>query len=142
MRESHVKDRSYKFAVEIVCLARALKKQSEYELAAQVLRSGTSIGANIEEALAGVSKADFGAKMCIASKEARECHYWLRLLRDTKVLPVGQLNPLLGEADAVIRMLTAIVKTTRAGHHSKLKTKNSKLKTDASLLAKTSETQH
>ncbi|MEK9142724.1 MAG: four helix bundle protein [Nitrospirota bacterium] len=65
-------DKSYTFALKIVSLARTLRKQGEYELASQVLRSGTSIGANIEEAQSGVSQADFAAKIGIASKEARD----------------------------------------------------------------------
>ena len=121
--KSIVKERSYEFALRIVPLARWLRERKEYELASQVLRSGTSIGANVEEALAGVSRADFVAKMAIASKEARETHYWLRLLRDSKTVPDDRIVPLLDEAGQLVRIITAIVKT------SQLKTKNSKLKT-------------
>jgi four helix bundle protein len=79
--------------------------------AGQVLRSGTSIGSNVEEALAGVSRADFVAKMAIASKEARETNYWLRLLRDSKTVPEPKLASLLEESLELVRILTAIVKT-------------------------------
>ena len=72
MKDSIVKNKSYAFAVNIVRLAGELRQQREYELSKQVMRSGTSMGANIEEALAGISRRDFTAKMSIASKEARE----------------------------------------------------------------------
>src|SRR5207245_747603 len=85
MKKSIIKEKSYAFAVRIIVLARWLRERRDYELAGQVLRAGTGIGANVEEALAGISRADFVAKMSIASKEARETHYWLRLLRDSKM---------------------------------------------------------
>ena len=125
--ESIVKERSYEFALRIVLLARWLRERKEYELASQVLRSGTSIGANVEEALAGVSRADFVAKMAIASKEARETHYWLRLLRDSKTVPDDRIVPLLDESEQLVRIMTAIVKTSQS--NSKLKTQTSKLNT-------------
>ena len=74
MKTNVVKDKTYAFALRIVQLTHSLREQKEYELAGQVLRAGTSIGANVEEALAGISRADFVAKMSIASKEARESH--------------------------------------------------------------------
>ena len=86
MKESIIKEKSYAFALQIIGLARWVRERKEYEFASQVLRAGTGIGANVEEALAGVSRADFIAKMAVASKEARETHYWLRLLRDSKSL--------------------------------------------------------
>lgn len=116
---------SYAFALKIIRLAQLLKKQKEYELAGQVLRAGTSIGANVEEALAGTSRADFIAKMCIASKEARESHYWLRLLRDSNIMPGSNVDSLIQDADELLRILTAIVKISR--DNSKLKTQNFKL---------------
>jgi len=70
MKKSLVKDKSYRFALEIIRLAQGLREQREFELARQVLRAGTSIGANVEESLAGVSRRDFVAKMGIVSKEA------------------------------------------------------------------------
>lgn len=85
---------------------------NEYVLSRQLLKAGTSIGANIEEALAGQSRADFLSKMSIASKEARESNYWLRLIRDSKFLEDHHVNPLLAESSEIIRMLTYIVKTT------------------------------
>lgn len=114
-KASVVRDKSYAFALRIVHLARRLRKQREYELASQVLRAGTSIGANVEEAQAGSSRADFVAKMSIASKEAREAHYWLRLLRDSQGVPVDDLKTMIQDAEELIRILTAIVKTGQTG---------------------------
>jgi four helix bundle protein len=125
MKPSVVKDRSYAFALRIIALARWLKDKKEYELAGQILRSGTAIGSNVEEALAGVSRADFTAKMAIASKEARETHYWLRLLRDSETVPAPKILPLENEGLELIRMLTSIVKTTQTlAAVPKLKIKN------------------
>jgi four helix bundle protein len=108
-----IRERSYRFALRIVRLFRALEGRREFILSRQVLRSGTSIGANVEEATAAQSRRDFIAKMAIASKEARECNYWLRLLRDARILPATRLQPLIDESDELIRILTAIVKSTR-----------------------------
>lgn len=115
MKPSLVKDKSYAFALRIIALARWLKEQKEFEIAGQLLRSGTAIGSNVEESLAGISRADFTAKMSIASKEARETHYWLRLLRDSKIVPEAKISPLADESLELIRMLTAIVKTSQTG---------------------------
>jgi len=79
-----------------------------------VLRSGTSIGANVEEALAGQSRKDFVAKMAIASKEARETHYWLRLLTDSELVPKDRVASLERACDELVRLLTSIVKSARA----------------------------
>ena len=130
MRSSIVRDKSYAFALRTIRLGRWLREHKEYELASQVLRSGTSIGANVEEALAGVSRRDFVVKMGTASKEARETRYWLRLLRDSKIVKSPRLAEMIEEAEELIRILTAIVKTgqrSRTADNSKLKTQNSKL---------------
>lgn len=113
MKTSIIKEKSFAFALRIIALARYLWDQREYELAAQVLRSGTGIGSNVEEALAGVSRADFAARMGIASREARETHYWLRLLGDSQLLAEPRLKPLRDECLEIVRILTAIVKTSR-----------------------------
>lgn len=76
-----------------------------------MLRSGTSIGANVEEALAGHSKKDFLHKMNIATKEARETRYWLRLLKDSEILSESQADSIINESDELVRILTSIVKT-------------------------------
>jgi len=99
--------------LQVVQLYKELNAKNEYVLSKQLLKSGTSIGANIEEALAGQSRADFLSKMSIASKEARETNYWLRLLRDSRILDPLALEGMLSEAEEIGKMLTAIVKTTK-----------------------------
>jgi four helix bundle protein len=83
-------------------------------LANQLLRAGTSIGANVEEGQAGQSRADFIAKYSIACKEARETNYWLRLLVAADVLPVTKLEGLIDESSQLIAILTTIIKKTRS----------------------------
>ena len=126
MKQSLIKQKSYSFALQVVGLYKELVKQNEFVLSKQLLRSGTSIGANVEEALAGQSRADFLSKMSIASKEARETNYWLRLIRDSKTIPKSKVEPLLTESESIANILTPIVKTTGI-NNSKLKTKSSKL---------------
>ena len=115
--ELKITERSFEFAVRIVKLCRFLEKQDRVSrtLANQLLRSGTSVGANIEEAQAGQSKADFIAKMSISRKEARETLYWLRLLEESGSVKVDKLAEILKEADELVRILTAIVKTAQTG---------------------------
>lgn len=127
MPNSIVKQKSYDFALRIIKLCGYLKQRGHYELTTQLIRAGTSIGANVEEALAGQSKKDFFAKMCIASKEAGETNYWLRLIGDSKLVKSERMSDLLGVSEELIRILTSIVKT---GYSSRnVVTKNSKLKT-------------
>lgn len=85
-------DKSYAFALSIMATAGKIRAAKEYDLASQLWKAGTSIGANIEEAQAAQSRADFCSKMAIASKEARETHYWLRLARDGGVLDRQELT--------------------------------------------------
>lgn len=112
MGENVVQGKSYSFALKIIALHKKLKLQNDYVIGHQLLKSGTSIGANVEEALAGQSRADFLSKMSIASKEARESGYWLRLLRDSGSLDSASSAEYLSEIDELIRLLTSIVKTT------------------------------
>jgi len=112
MATSLIKDKSYCFALKIIGLYKVLLKQNEFVLSRQLLKSGTSIGANVEEALAGQSRADFLSKMSIASKEARETNYWLRLLKDSGTISETEIEPLLAESDSITSILTSIVKTT------------------------------
>ena len=111
MRDNVVKQKSYDFALRVIKLCLWLKEQKHFEMSRQLLKSGTSIGANIEEALAGQSKKDFLSKMSIASKEARETNYWLRLLRDSDILDERQSTSILEESEELIKLLTSIVKT-------------------------------
>ncbi len=127
MKTNVVGEKSYAFALEMIRLSRQLRAHHDYELASQLLRCGTSIGANIEEAQCGVSKADFTAKMGIASKEARETYYWLRLLRDSGTLPENQVSPRIRDVQELIRILTAIVKTAQKSRAPKLNIQHSPL---------------
>ena len=126
MKDNLIQQKSYAFALEIIDLYRKLGKANEYVLSKQLLRSGTSIGANVEEAQAGQSRADFISKMSIASKEARETCYWLRLLRDSNTIANSEATSLLSEAESLVNILTAIVKSTNQ-NNSKSKTQNPKL---------------
>jgi four helix bundle protein len=108
-----VREKSYEFALKIIELCRALRQQKEFEISGQLFRSGTSIGANVEEESAGQTKKDFTAKMAIASKEARESNYWLRLLRDSHLYGSTEVSGLIRESEDLIRLLTSIVKTSQ-----------------------------
>jgi|TARA_B110000977_G_scaffold130529_1_gene166416 four helix bundle protein len=112
MKESIVQQKSFQFSLKIILLYKKLQKDKEFIISNQILRSGTSIGANIEEALAGQSKRDFTAKMSISSKEARETKYWLRLLKESELTNLD-VNSLILDIDELIRILTSIVKTSQ-----------------------------
>jgi four helix bundle protein len=116
MKTNLIKDKSYSFAIRINSVARWLRARKEFELSSQVLRAGTGIGSNVEEAIAAVSRPDFVAKMGVASKEARETHYWLRLLRDARVVPSRKIEPIVTECSELVRILTAIMKTCQTNH--------------------------
>jgi four helix bundle protein len=115
-KSAKIKERAYAFSLDIIRLYQKIKTQNEFVLSKQVLRSGTSIGANIEEASAAQSRKDFIAKMAVASKEARETLYWLRLLRDSNICSGKELAGMIEESKEIIKMLTAIVKTTKTKH--------------------------
>jgi len=116
LKENIILDKSFNFAVRSVNVYKYLVNKKEYVLSKQLLRSGTSIGANINEAQAGQSKADFIAKMSIASKEARESKYWIELLIKTDYLNINDKHTqsLLSEIEELIKLLTSIVKTSQA----------------------------
>jgi four helix bundle protein len=107
--------RTFEFARRIVklCLTLGETPGVNRTLANQLLRSGTSIGANVEEGQGSQSRADFTAKYFIACKEARETHYWLRLLVAAEIVPEKRLTDLLDEANQLVAILTAIVKKTK-----------------------------
>ena len=115
-----IKVRTFEFSVRVVRLCQMLDATPGVSrtLANQLLRSGTSIGANVEEAHGSQSKADFIAKMYIACKEARETHYWLRLLIATDLVAESKLAPLLDESNQLVAILTSIVKSVRKGKDS------------------------
>ena len=114
MARETVRDKSMDFAVRIVRLSKYLNEQKhEYVIANQVLRSGTSIGANIAEAQRGVSYKSFSAKMSIALSEASETGYWLELLMRTEYLTKDEYESIANDCKEIERMLTSIVKTSR-----------------------------
>ena len=110
-----IQERTFEFAIRIVKLCQYLDEKPGVKriLSNQLLRSGTSVGANIEEAQAGQSRADFLSKMSIASKEARETLYWLKLLEKAELISDDRLQDLKQEADEIVRILTSIVKATK-----------------------------
>lgn len=112
MEKTNIKELSYTFSLEVIILYRKLIEQKEFILSKQLLRSATSIGANVYEASAAISKKDFAHKMSIASKEARETHYWLQLLRDSSLTNLDLTN-YIKVVKSIINVLTAIVKTTQ-----------------------------
>jgi len=115
MKRNVVKEKSFAFALRIVKLARWLEKeQREFVLSRQVLRSGTAIGALVREAEHGQSKADFTSKMSIALKEANETEYWIELLHQSGLIDDASHASLHPEAEELIKLLVAIVKTSKA----------------------------
>lgn len=113
MKNSNViVEKSYAFALNIVKLCFFIQKNSrEYVLSRQLLKSGTSIGANVEEAVGGISKADFLAKMQIAYKESRESHYWLRLMKDSGIIEAKTADKMIIDCEELLRILCSILKT-------------------------------
>ena len=113
MKESIIKDKTKSFALRIIKLYKYLTLVSdmkEYVMSKQVLRSGTSIGANVKEALRGQSKADFRTKMNIALKEASETEYWLELLHESDYITEEQFQSIIADNIEIIKILTSIVK--------------------------------
>ena len=114
-KDNVVQTKSYAFAVRIVKLYKHLSEnKKEYTLSKQLLRSGTSIGANIEEAIGGQSKKDFFAKLTISYKEARESKYWIRLLRDTDYLPNDEAENLLQDIEELLKIIGSIQKSIKS----------------------------
>ena len=109
-----IQQKTYNFSIKIIRLYKdLLKNQKEYLLSKQLLRSGTSIGANVEEAIGGQTKKDFYAKMAIAYKEARETHYWLRLLSDTNFISQDARKELLNDVDEILKIIGSIQNTIK-----------------------------
>ncbi len=109
-----LRDKSYIFAIEIVKICRYLTaEKKEYVVSKQLLKSGTSIGANVEEANQAESKADFIHKLSISNKEAFETQYWLRILRDTEYLEQNISVQLLNQCEELIKILIASIKKAK-----------------------------
>jgi len=110
-------ERTFEFARRVVRLCQTLDQTPGVSrtLSNQLLRSGTSICANVEEGQAGQNRADFSSRLSVACKEARETHYWLRLLAASNIVPAPRLTELLDEANQLVAILTAIIRKTRQG---------------------------
>lgn len=111
MKTRDIEKRTFDFSIRVVKLCQHLDEKQGVgrTIGKQLIRAGTSIGANVEEAQAGQSKADFISKYAIALKEARETLYWLRLLSATKIMPVDRLLELQSEAEELTRIIASII---------------------------------
>jgi four helix bundle protein len=105
--------KSYAFALRIIALYRFLKEQKEFELSRQILRSGTSIGSNAEEAVGAHSEKDFVARIGISYRESRETKFWLRLLKDSGIIETSLALPLLEDNEELLRIIGSIQKTMK-----------------------------
>jgi four helix bundle protein len=109
-----IQEKSYAFALKIVIVTqRLMYEKKEYVLSKQLLKSGTSIGANIEEAIGAQSTKDFYSKITISYKEARETRFWLRLIKDLGIMIFNKHNNLLNEVEELLRIIGSIQKTIR-----------------------------
>ena len=106
--------KSYAFAIRCVKLYKYLcEEKHDFVIGKQLMRSGTSIGANVKEAMRGVSKSDFTAKMSIALKEASESEFWIELLRDTEYVTGQQAESILSDCHELLKLLMSIIKTSK-----------------------------
>lgn len=118
-KQNIILEKSYNFGLRTVKLYMHLRKNKvERELLIQFLKSGTSVGAHVEEAEGGQSLSDFIHKIGIAYKEAREAHYWLRLLRDSELLELKLANSFIQDAEEIKKILASILKTSKAKERS------------------------
>ena len=106
-----IQKKTFEFALSIIKFYTECKSQNEFILSKQILRCGTSIGANVEEAIAAQSKKDFISKLSIANKEARETRYWLKLYYSSNLVNI-EMKPYLDEIESIINILTRIIKTS------------------------------
>jgi len=111
--QSPIQSKSYNFSISIINLYQKLQEKNEFVLARQILKSGTSIGANVEEAVGAQSGKDFYMKITIAYKEARETNYWLRLLRDCSYIDNEESSKLISAVEELLKLLTSIQKTVK-----------------------------
>lgn len=111
MKDNIILGKSKKFALSVITLYQKLQDQKEFVLSKQLLRSGTSIGANVYESVFAQSKKDFFTKICIALKESHETLYWLELLRDSQLTNID-IEPFYSEWEEILKILIASKKTT------------------------------
>lgn len=116
MRENIIVTKSFNFALKIIKISSYIElNKRQYVLANQLLRSGTSIGANVKEGVNAISKADFRNKMSIALKEANETEYWLELILYSKMIEKSDIIKLINECKELCRILNSIVKNSKEG---------------------------
>ena len=113
MKDSLLRVRSFAFALRSIKLQRHLVEKREYKLSKQVLRSATSIGANVEESIHAQAKVDFIHKLSIAQKEAGETNYWLRLFKESGILEPKLAESLISDCEELQRLLAATIKTSK-----------------------------
>ncbi len=115
--ENTIVAKSYAFSVRCVNLYKYLSEEKhDYTIGKQLLRSGTSIGANVKEAIRGYTRADFMAKMSISLKEASETEFWIELLRDTLYITAQQAESMLNDCTELIKILMTIIRTSQGKH--------------------------
>ena len=125
MKENIIQQKSFLFAVRIINLYKYLTtKKKEFVLSKQILRSGTSIGANIEESIGGRSDKEFLFKLEISYKEARETIYWLKLLKETDYISISEFESIYAEAEEICKILAKIIITLKGKMQKKYKIKN------------------
>lgn len=113
-KENAIKTKSYDFAIRIVNMYKHISdEKKEFVLSKQVLRSGTSIGANVQEAIGGSTRKDFSYKLGVAYKEARETEYWLNLLHDTYYLETNMFESIVKDCSELCKILYSIIQTTK-----------------------------
>jgi four helix bundle protein len=111
--ENVILTKSFDFAVKVLLMCKRVRiEHREYDLTRQLMRSATSIGANAEEAIGGISRKDFSAKLGISYKEARESKYWLRLLYATDQIEKAEFESLINDCEEILRILFSIIRTT------------------------------
>lgn len=114
MQNNIIVDKSKKFAIRIIKFCKFLREEKhEYIISKQIMRSGTSIGANIRESINAQSKADFAGKLNIALKEANETEYWLELLVESEIISKSEFDSMYKDVKEIVALLVAIVKTTK-----------------------------
>lgn len=112
-KKNIIKDKSFSFAIEIVTLYKSLIEKKEFILSKQLLRSGTSIGANVREAEHAQSKADFISKLSIALKEANETEYWIELLLETNYISKTEFENIKPKITEILKILVSIINTSK-----------------------------
>ncbi len=113
-KDNIILQKTYQFSLRIIKLCLFLREKGHFEIAKQIFRSGTSIGANTEEAVGAQSEKDFQSKLFIAYKEARESHFWIRLLRDSNIITLKMAESFLNDCEEIKKILGSIIKTLKA----------------------------